>query len=401
MPDGSGYIKLLDFNGAANGGQPFDGIVSDGIFLYGTTYSGGINGVGTVFKIKPDGTNYLKLIDFAGAVNGSNPSGTLFFDGTFLYGVTTSGGVNNLGAIFKVKTDGSGFTKLFDFGGIINGEGPNSSFFSDGTFLYGMTQIGGEYNSGIIYKIKSDGTSFDTLMSFNGVNGGAPNSTFAFDGTFLYGTTRVGGINGYGNIFKIKPNGTGFDTLINFDGVNGNYPDASLMYDGIFLYGTTVSGGINGYGNVFKIKPDGSSFTDMYDFNITDGSYPHSVLSTDGTFLYGITSSGGSGTCGGYGTIFKIDKNTTTGIEQNINSNGGVSVYPNPVNSILNVVLRQAQDDNAEIQITDILGQEVRIENFAQSTNKTSIDVGKLHSGVYFITVKTAEGIETKKIIKN
>ena len=45
---------------------------------------------------------YTKLLDFDGFGNGKNPLGTLFSDGTFLYGTTYAGGINDRGTIFKI-----------------------------------------------------------------------------------------------------------------------------------------------------------------------------------------------------------------------------------------------------------------------------------------------------------
>src|SRR3972149_5060166 len=96
MPNGTGYTKLVDFTGTANGSYPYGSLISDGTFLYGMTCGNGTNDMGTVFKIKPDGTGYAKLIDFDGT-NGSYPRGSLISDGTFLYGMTAEGGTNNIG----------------------------------------------------------------------------------------------------------------------------------------------------------------------------------------------------------------------------------------------------------------------------------------------------------------
>ena len=152
MPDGSGYVKLLDFAGATNGRRPTGSLISDGTFLYGMTYSGGTNDLGTIFKIMPDGSGYVKLLDFTGVTNGSTPSGSLISDGTFLYGMNSDGGTNDMGTIFKIMPDGSGYVKLLDFAGATNGRTPYGSLISDGTFLYGMTSQGGTNNDGVIFK---------------------------------------------------------------------------------------------------------------------------------------------------------------------------------------------------------------------------------------------------------
>src|SRR3989304_3511297 len=92
------YTKLLDFD-STNGSYPGEDLFYDGTFLYGMTVQGGSNDMGIVFKIKPDGTGYVKLLDFAGIANGSSPQGSLIFDGIFLYGMTKYGGINDMGII--------------------------------------------------------------------------------------------------------------------------------------------------------------------------------------------------------------------------------------------------------------------------------------------------------------
>ena len=131
------YSKLLDFS-VTNGKYPNGDLIFDGNFLYGMTTKGGVNGIGVLFKIKPDGTGYSKLLDF-GPFNGPYGAihqGSLFSDGIFLYGMTEGGGTNGVGIIFKIKPDGSGYTKLLDFNGAANGSKPSGSLISDGAFLY-------------------------------------------------------------------------------------------------------------------------------------------------------------------------------------------------------------------------------------------------------------------------
>src|SRR2546425_1213419 len=126
--------------------------------MYGMTSAGGINGCGIIFKIKPDGTGYSELLDFSGATNGGNPIGSLISDGTFLYGMTEDGGINDSGTIFKIIPDGTGYTDLLDFAGVANGRKPFGSLVSDGNILYGMTAFGGTNDDGVLFKIKPDGT---------------------------------------------------------------------------------------------------------------------------------------------------------------------------------------------------------------------------------------------------
>jgi uncharacterized repeat protein (TIGR03803 family) len=133
--------------------------------------------MGVLFKIKPDGTGYSKLLDFAGIANGSKPLGSLISDGTFLYGMTRHGGTNSSGTIFKIKPDGTGYVKLLDFAGASNGQWPGGTLISDGTYLYGMTLYGGTSGAGVIFKyalatgIAEKNMAFDFNMYPNPNNG--------------------------------------------------------------------------------------------------------------------------------------------------------------------------------------------------------------------------------------
>lgn len=63
-----------------------------------------------------DGFNLLHSFG-GGAGDGSGPRGSLTLDGTTLYGMTDVGGANAEGAIFKMNTNGTGYTNLHEFAG--------------------------------------------------------------------------------------------------------------------------------------------------------------------------------------------------------------------------------------------------------------------------------------------
>jgi uncharacterized repeat protein (TIGR03803 family) len=72
---------------------------------------------GTVFKMQPDGSGFTVLKCFTNAVEGMWPFAGLTLSGSTLYGTTCSGGTSNYGIVFKVNTDGTGFTVLKHFAG--------------------------------------------------------------------------------------------------------------------------------------------------------------------------------------------------------------------------------------------------------------------------------------------
>src|SRR6266568_4754674 len=93
------------------------GLILSGNTLYGTASGGGSSGVGTVFAINTDGTGFTTLHSFAGRGDGANPLAGLILSNNVLYGTAAGGGSSGNGTVFKVSTDGTGFTNLYSFTG--------------------------------------------------------------------------------------------------------------------------------------------------------------------------------------------------------------------------------------------------------------------------------------------
>jgi uncharacterized repeat protein (TIGR03803 family) len=178
--NGSGYSILRFFTGDnGDGGVPRASLLegSDGR-LYGTTERGGLTGIvpygaGTIFRINLDGTGYEVVYRFSGGTDGSGPYGG-FSEGPggVLYGTTFSGGANNGGTVFKISKDGNGFTVLHDLTGLAgDGYNPYGGLLraSDGAF-YGTTSSGGETNLGTLFRLYSaqPAVSIGSLLSMIG-----------------------------------------------------------------------------------------------------------------------------------------------------------------------------------------------------------------------------------------
>ncbi len=206
LPNGT-LTSLVSFGD--NGYSPHAGLVqaADGNF-YGTAYLGGTSGLGAIFRITTNGALTM-LYSFTGGSDGAKPYAGLTqgADGK-LYGTTYSGGANGYGTVFKMTTNGT-LTPLASFGGT-NGTHPQAALLlaSDGNF-YGTTKSGGAYTNesvsgdGTAFKLTTNGT-LTTLISFDGTNGANPQGGLVqgADGN-LYGTTANGGASGDGTIFRL------------------------------------------------------------------------------------------------------------------------------------------------------------------------------------------------------
>jgi uncharacterized repeat protein (TIGR03803 family) len=260
------------------------GLVTDGTFLYGTHYDGDVHGRGSIFKIKPDGSEYEVIKHFENVDDGANPIGTLVLSGTTLYGMTVFGGSNKYGVIFKVETNGEGFQKLLDFNGT-NGALPYASLIVSESTLYGISMQGGAYGNGLVFKLNTDGSGFQALKNFEGANGSKPVGSLSLQGSNLYGVTMNGGTYDQGTFYKINTDGSQFQTLFHFDAdvANAAYPSSNLTYFESNFYGQTSHGGSGGFnGTLYKIDMDGNNFT-----VIKDGGY-YGTLTLVGNVLFAI-----------------------------------------------------------------------------------------------------------------
>jgi large repetitive protein len=269
-------------------------------FFYGTTYSGGSSGGGTVFRMTGAGSvTTLHSFTFA---DGANPWAALLQarDGSF-YGTTSSYGPNGYGTLYRIDPSGT-FTTVHAFSNT-DGAFPYAAVIqtNDGA-LYGTTVNGGSGGYGTVFRVDAGG-SLTTLHSFSYGDGAYPYGGLiqASDGV-VYGTTTYGGSNGVGTIFRLGADGA-LTTLHTFTYGDGAYPIAALIQasDG-FLYGTTSGGAPTGAGTVFRIDAAGD-VTTLHAFTYTDGANPRGALvqASDG-FFYGTTFGGGRA-----GTAYRMD----------------------------------------------------------------------------------------------
>jgi uncharacterized repeat protein (TIGR03803 family) len=281
--DGTGFADLNNFvNFPPN--QLSDIIYSSALIftnntLFGTAAFGGTSGNGTIFAGGTGGTGFTNLHTFTGGSDGANPIAGLI-SGTNFFGAALLGGSGS-GTIFRMGTNGLGFKVLHSFTATSRSSPDNSdgarplSLILSGNTLYGAATFGGPSANGTIFKLNTDGTGFTNLYyfsassgnsSYNGTNseGANPEPGLVLVGNTLYGTAGTAGSLGHGTIFSLNTDGSGFTDLYTFSAgafsfgnltnSDGAYPFTGLILSGNTLYGTTTSGGLLGTGTIFSFS---------------------------------------------------------------------------------------------------------------------------------------------------
>ncbi|PZR21870.1 MAG: hypothetical protein DI539_06900 [Flavobacterium psychrophilum] len=100
-----------------------------------------------------------------------------------------------------------------------------------------------------------------------------------------------------------------------------------------------------------------------------------------------------------WGTSYNVDSysfsEATAGVNENTLAN--LSVYPNPVNDVVNVSVDALVSN---VAIVDLNGRTVKTAKFDGVAN-ASVNVSDLASGIYMMTITSDKGATTKKIVKN
>jgi len=201
------------------------------------------------------------------------------------------GSANAGGTVFRAAPSGQGlvihtFQSSSIGGGFPNGEHPVIGFAegSDGS-LYGVTEQGGAYNNGVMYKLARTG-SFQVLYNFCSLSGcpdGPGPLTLANDGNF-YGAE-------FHTIFRITPQG-GWSLIHALDPTNeGTASSLIQASDGNFYGAGSLS---LDQGTIFRVTPSGQ-FTLLQQFQYGLEVSSNLVQASDG-YIYGATTGSGAGT---------------------------------------------------------------------------------------------------------
>ena len=316
LPAGSRTLTTLasfkDANGPnAQGGKNISLVDAQGN-LFGTTdVNVPIANNGTVFELVAGSSTITTLAPFTLAP-GSGPNGGLVRDAQGnLFGTTFSGGPSGNGTVFELAAGSGTITTFANFNGA-NGTEPVFGLVRDlqGNF-YGLTN-GGISGMGTVFELAAGSDTITTLASFNGANGLHPSSLLLDPQGNIFGTTTGGGANGQGTVFELAAGSGTITTLASFNGASNLYPFSLVRDAQGNLFGTTIEGGANGQGTVFELAAGSGTITTLVSFNGANGTrLAFLALDARGN-LFGTTLGGGAFD---QGTVFELSPTVVTPVD--------------------------------------------------------------------------------------
>ena len=314
------FTKKIDFNGM-NGAVPFSSLfeVGNGI-LYGVTRDGGSLSKGNLFEYTIATNTLVSKVDFEGTLNGSKPyESPLKANNGKLYGLTSSGGINDKGVLYEYDIGNDTLIKKIDFtsgsgGGVVPRGGMVETVNGD---IYGTTSQGGNVNNGgILFRFNYNSNLYHKVFDFNGrVNGAAPMGTLIKrSNSKLLGVTSLGGEGLNGVVYEYDYNLNLYLKLRNFATVSSiEMPKGRLTYaeNGKF-YGLTNTGGTSQDGAFFEFDPKTLDVKVKFEHPIVGQNYYIPVgdlVNGRNGYLYGISLKGSNRNDG---TLFKYNYSTGT-----------------------------------------------------------------------------------------
>ncbi len=312
------FVSFLSFSPA---------ILRAQIQIWGTSHSGGADDLGTVFSLYDDGTGYATTSAFQNSQEGKHPKAAVSASGDVVYGITSTGGDYGSGTIFKFEDDS--LIVLAHLQEDIHGKDAAGEFLRINDDWFTTTYSGAVHNVGAVLSYNTDeGLSVVTTFE-SPTTGGNPSGPLSYDASTqsIFGTCSSGGNGSTGTIYKFSLSDNTLTVLHHFDeSSEGSYPQGGVVHasDGM-LYGVTQSGGLHGQGVIFSLDPVTEVYTVLHHFNAADGRYPYGNLieSSPGTLL-GVCSEGGSYNTG---TVFKCTTEGSFSVLKQLNSavDGGFS----------------------------------------------------------------------------
>ncbi len=340
-------------------------------------------------------------------------------NGNVLWAKSASGTVNDLAS--SVAVDASGNTYV-------------SGYFNSPTLTFSSTILTNAVNTGssndlflakydasgnVIWAKSAGGTSSDMSNSIAiDVSGNLYMTGYFYSPTLAFGSYTLTNAGMYdlflakyddsGNVLWAESaGGTSADEAHSvIVDASGNIYLTGLFYSPTLTFGSTTltNEGLediflakyNSNGNVVWAKSaGGTSFEVAWSVAVnSSGNIYLAGWFGSPTLTFGSTTLTNADNSGNSADIFIAKLSTATGINE-LNNLLNISFYPNP--AINNITIESPQQ--ALIEIFNIQG--LLIKTLTKSGNKISVDISDFTKGIYFVKVKTDEGMLVEKFTKD
>ncbi len=174
IPSVDSLVKVHDFDGDVYGGTPYGGLTlaADG-WLYGTTYKGGNEDKGIIYRFHPDQLLFEKIIDLHDVGLFDCSSSLLSINNDLLIGSAGGGGSNGAGALFSVIPSTGVVIEISAFTFATGAEPIGSPMLGDDGYVYGTTYSGGPSFGGSIYRFDPQTSTREDVYQFTPIMIGA------------------------------------------------------------------------------------------------------------------------------------------------------------------------------------------------------------------------------------
>jgi PKD repeat protein len=307
-------------------------------------------------------------------VNFLNNGGNLYMEGGDTWYYDTQTPVHNMFGINPVA-DGSGdLSTIIGQAGTFT-EGMSFSYSGDNNYIDRIQPAGTAYlileNTSPNYgtAVANDPGSYKTIgvsHEFGGlVDGNSPSTKEELFGAYLefFGFTNILQAMFFASATEICEG----DIVEFYDMSSGNPVSWSWTFEGGMP-------GSSAFQNPMAMYPAAGS----YDVTLTvsDGVDSHSITLEDFILV-----------------------NICTGVEE-INQES-ISIHPNPGNGIFNIEITGMRADQLQIRVLNTIGNEVYFDKDLSFTGNlsTTIDLSRLHKGLYFVVIETPYESMVRRII--
>ena len=232
-------------------------------------------------------------------------------------------------------------------------------------------------------------------------------------------------LNGSGNMESINKYNSPIFNLV-LDPSNGNNPQQEIYFagrtdvDGLATedaFKDNMTGQLYAgiFGRLLETCPDAVPATISYaDGTLSIGAdyisynwYHNGVLisdASDHTFSIGADSTGyyyatfQTCACSYYSDTFFFDP---LSIQHPSLANNTIDIYPNPSTGHVKVALKNTNTSIQSIQVSDLIGSVLfTVKMLPPATHQYELDISTYPSGIYLVTIMTAHGTHTTKLVK-